>query len=257
MKTSSVLGCPGSSTKILAPFFFASSIYFCVDSARRIASVMVIPRSAVIDRTNSAASAERLTDNRTGPDVACSASSANVAPCSLWVSGSVASPGPTSSTLINDLHGFSSKGGRPRAVRMHQYSSSMVYVRCARDAMYRSSRPRSQEVPHRTSVSSSVCSLYTSASPLETTSSWSSACCRATRRPSPLESRLHRATRPTFHISHMWAIRWGVVTTPYSRRTGDDLHGKTKVITLVWIRLDDLCGRTPDARYTSCPTGST
>jgi hypothetical protein len=46
-----------------------------------------------------------------------------------------------------------------------------------------------------------------------------------------------------------------VVNTPYTRWTSDDLHGRTKIITPVWVRLDLLCVRAEDAPLRVVPDG--
>jgi hypothetical protein len=46
-----------------------------------------------------------------------------------------------------------------------------------------------------------------------------------------------------------------VVNTPYTRWTGDDLHGRTKVITPVWVHLDVLTMRAPGMPRGVVPDG--
>jgi hypothetical protein len=46
-----------------------------------------------------------------------------------------------------------------------------------------------------------------------------------------------------------------VVNTPYTRWTGDDLHGRTMVITPVWVHLDILTMRSPGHQRVVVPDG--
>ena len=46
-----------------------------------------------------------------------------------------------------------------------------------------------------------------------------------------------------------------MVNTPFTRWTGDDLHGRTKVISPVWVHLDILAMRAPEHRRVVVPDG--
>lgn len=46
-----------------------------------------------------------------------------------------------------------------------------------------------------------------------------------------------------------------MVNTPYTRWIGDTLHGKTRVLTSVWVRLDSICVRAPDTPLQTVVTG--
>lgn len=46
-----------------------------------------------------------------------------------------------------------------------------------------------------------------------------------------------------------------MVNTPYTRWTGDTLHGKRRILTSVWVRLAAICIRAPDAPLETVVTG--
>lgn len=47
----------------------------------------------------------------------------------------------------------------------------------------------------------------------------------------------------------------GMLVTPFTRFTGDNLHGRHPVLTPVWVRLDALCLRVPGAPHEVVPDG--
>jgi hypothetical protein len=44
-----------------------------------------------------------------------------------------------------------------------------------------------------------------------------------------------------------------VINSPFTTWEGDDLHGRRPVLTSVWVQLDALFARPPDAPDTSSP----